>query len=1460
MQSLSLWSSLEKELQALLKETKKKPLQFRQLVEECIQNVHRREQLEEGFVLQSVVLVLITGLESKETKIVTSSLSAVEFLLSHKIFDDTYGDQLLKFFERQLTSQVESKHKLKSLQVLILFCSYCVKQKYPDCDYLFRGLCILLKCLQDEFLQPEWKAATEAGFRQIVAEAFEVVQSQDSYSSFIELTPPMTSAYLLFQDLCRMVSNSTVSNRLAGYTPRYSLIYQMLMDSIRSPAFFENQVFKQLLLEVFPPVLSIENLTKMATDDLSCFLMLFVDYLQLYIEVLPEQCTETFERLFPFMVSSSVPEEKINIILGGIFDLFQVSDDHSIFLALYISNSSKLSDAQAGRETCLSIFKELFSFFAKLVSKIPHNVFSSNDPRIHAQMKAVKILPNVIDTKYQRAFLILRIIQNFVESISIAKNECELTSNVLEVVVEAILPMIQEILLFYSRYYQSSLLHFCYVETWRCTIDSLRSMQLYGKLSELLKSICGALREDLLPLKDHWSMYVALVRIHILSLLPFIMDVVKHFVYSKNTDEIKACLTEFFSLVFLLDFLSSHENVEDSSKLSSDLNDFFGELLQNSSLQQIHLIISICFHETYQLCSTSVESLPKKKSRMVEIFLQRLLWFGENLTRMDTSMKKFLLWTCSEFAGNLMRDSSVSEEVQITGVSMIVKVIHLMIADVDDANFYCSDPFLLELFRPILVSDNLVVFDRVLQAITDILQSYSHIFTCVNSWNILLDMLYKVPMKEDFQLVIFRLITILARDFISYLPYETECLQLWTKFLCRCIQCLKDLNLSLTCLGYIWNTIDTVSRHWGETQIVRDDVVHETQQLELYYSQLASVMTEISVLTRDRRPEIRNSTLRMTIDVVKVAASKQFPGFWKQVCPKFLIPICEFLFEDAHDEYSESSSLSTNIRIHHSRNTVEKQWDESRVIYLEGIVKLIYQFWDSFVLDEEETIEFWSQVVQFVLRCLSNSRTELCKAGVDMMISVFDCFYEQEAIDQVVISEAQRSQETLFWERLWKILEQYFLPDKKYDLDESNVSSFLTLINGLKNLLRNSRHSFLPFQAKTLFDMVLYLTCFENTWKNQELFISAIEFFREANFDNESESWNVVFEELLELCRQCLSTGSDSCEYSARMRLSLEAIESAFQKDSVPVKALLLYLGAFVELLLPCIEQYSFRDPSKSALALDSLKALVVVVKSCVLKGVNPEDLDLQLFDRIIELAENFIEKKDCERNESIYNTQTLSEYEIQWRKESYDIILVDLLASRFLFYEELLTETSWRKTIGLLRKGFNMSFEGRRHLRFRHACRVSLLKWIQRQSRNKHDVLSLQSTKWFVVQETKMTILSSTLGLTEILLEEKLKGGSYPLFSALYLEIQDVFQCLLKYETFSFLARDAFDEVKLSRTRKLGNDMNTVTPALRTALISLREKLSVCSTLELSDISELAISLLKDMDNCVFLADMNDV
>lgn len=46
---------------------------------------------------------LLKGMESKESRIVATSLSIVEFLLSHRMFDESYGDQLLNFFEKQVS-------------------------------------------------------------------------------------------------------------------------------------------------------------------------------------------------------------------------------------------------------------------------------------------------------------------------------------------------------------------------------------------------------------------------------------------------------------------------------------------------------------------------------------------------------------------------------------------------------------------------------------------------------------------------------------------------------------------------------------------------------------------------------------------------------------------------------------------------------------------------------------------------------------------------------------------------------------------------------------------------------------------------------------------------------------------------------------------------------------------------------------------------------------------------------------------------------------------------------------------------------------------------------------------------------------------------------------------------------------------------------------------------------------
>jgi len=501
---------------------------------------------------------------------------------------------------------------------------------------------------------------------------------------------------------------------------------------------------------------------------------------------------------------------------------------------------------------------------------------------------------------------------------------------------------------------------------------------------------------------------VAQVRRLVSSLMPLLTDLINYFVSFDMLDEDNNGLNDSFALLFLLDYLSSQDNnfqgmilayvllpilqcLVESRQLVSDLNHFFKELLEISAPQQIQSLCSRCFLKVYPICSAYFESLPKEKPRMDRTFLARLLWIHENWSPTDTSLQEFLLLLTSEFVGRLMTNATVSEQVQMTGANITAQVIHRTMLNLDTDFHY---PIVLKLFHPMIVVQNIVVFDRVLQAMTEILQSYPDIVYSQDSWDTLLDMLYKVPMKEDYQLVVFRLVTVLSRDFISYLPCNKECLQRWTKFLCRYFESLKDLNLLLTCLGYIWNTIDTVSRKWSEATSV------ETQQLsiqdaQMHYEEIASILTEISVLTRDRRPEIRNSALKMIVDALKVAASMQFPGFWKRVCETFLIPTCEFLFEEARDEDEESSLVETDVRIHHSRNTVEKQWDESRIIFLEGLVKLCYQFWSSFIQYEDETIELWSRVVQFVLQCVNHRRTELCKAGVNMMISIFDCFCDQ---------------------------------------------------------------------------------------------------------------------------------------------------------------------------------------------------------------------------------------------------------------------------------------------------------------------------------------------------------------------------------------------------------------------------------------------------------------------------------
>lgn len=100
------------------------------------------------------------------------------------------------------------------------------------------------------------------------------------------------------------------------------------------------------------------------------------------------------------------------------------------------------------------------------------------------------------------------------------------------------------------------------------------------------------------------------------------------------------------------------------------------------------------------------------------------------------------------------------------------------------------------------------------------------------------------------------------------------------------------------------------------------------------------------------RPEVRNGAIQILFRTINSNGALFAPPTWHTCLTQVLEPLLECVRVGGRRPASASASspltpstptvgAAPGIVMHHSRNTVEKQWDESRVIAMNGVGKTL---------------------------------------------------------------------------------------------------------------------------------------------------------------------------------------------------------------------------------------------------------------------------------------------------------------------------------------------------------------------------------------------------------------------------------------------------------------------------------------------------------------------------------------
>ncbi|KAI8636873.1 hypothetical protein BD408DRAFT_396694 [Parasitella parasitica] len=246
--------------------------------------------------------------------------------------------------------------------------------------------------------------------------------------------------------------------------------------------------------------------------------------------------------------------------------------------------------------------------------------------------------------------------------------------------------------------------------------------------------------------------------------------------------------------------------------------------------------------------------------------------------------------------------------------------------------------------------------------------------------------------------VAFSSLQLICTDFLSLL--SPDCLR-------QCIATLgsfgmqsDDLNISLTAVGLLWNLSDFIQTRridlGKESTNQEERIDKESMNIDLalsdkddsnpktYSTLWMLLLLQLSHTCIDWRPEVRNGANQTLFRTITMNGHVLGPYLWNACIWEVLFPLLDSIkmssIRASKISLSKASSPSANDRdssgfmLHHSRDTADKQWDETKVLILTGISSIFQDFLQDLYGSEHFERAFTLLLAHLEDSCLRSSQ------------------------------------------------------------------------------------------------------------------------------------------------------------------------------------------------------------------------------------------------------------------------------------------------------------------------------------------------------------------------------------------------------------------------------------------------------------------------------------------------------
>ncbi|KAL4423762.1 hypothetical protein ABPG75_001063 [Micractinium tetrahymenae] len=299
--------------------------------------------------------------------------------------------------------------------------------------------------------------------------------------------------------------------------------------------------------------------------------------------------------------------------------------------------------------------------------------------------------------------------------------------------------------------------------------------------------------------------------------------------------------------------------------------------------------------------------------------------------------------------------------------------------------------------------------------------------------------------EEDAINLAFQSLQLTCSDYMAAMPFARlrRCLEVAVLFSSQ----QADVNVSLTTISLLWNSADLFGKaapagHAGasrpgsalraaaaagdeesDTEVEAAVVLpvpasseadeslsdEEAASPSSKRSQLAANLTTaqseellqmiflaLQVVSQDTRPEVRNSGVRTLFAVVVNQGPRLSRALWEQCLWEMLFPLLNHAYlmsaTASRDEaesmvLGQSRGKEVRMMVHHSRNSEQKQWDETVVIALGGMARLLRAHLPA-IVGMDRVAAGWEEMMVVVESSMAGGRKEVALAAITLLSAV----------------------------------------------------------------------------------------------------------------------------------------------------------------------------------------------------------------------------------------------------------------------------------------------------------------------------------------------------------------------------------------------------------------------------------------------------------------------------------------